>query len=144
MDCPKKKEVARPNVLPRPKARAFQMNLEASKDVADVPLGTFLVNRLPANVLFDSGANYPFISHKFGGRLALPVDTLDNDLVVEVASGKFIPVSDCIKNIVINLNVNKFLEELLHIELNGFKIVLGIDLLSAKKMMPIYYARRRW
>ena len=69
-DCPKKKEAARPNIPPKPKARAFQMTLEAAKDEADVASGTFLVNELPAQILFDSGANYSFISHEFGRKLA--------------------------------------------------------------------------
>ena len=102
--------------------------LEAAKDATYVASGTFLVNGLSANILFDSGANYSFISHKFGGRLAFPVD---NALVIVVASGKFIPIGDCIKNIVINLNGNEFHEEMLPVELNGFDIVLGMDFLIA-------------
>lgn len=130
-DCPKKKEAGRPNIPPKPKARAFQMTPEAVKEAADVASGTFIVNGLPANILFDSGANYSFVSHKFGGKLALPVEKLDNALIVEVASGKFVPVSNCIRNIIINLNGNEFHEELLPIELNCFDIVLGMDWLSA-------------
>ena len=34
-DCPKKKETGRPNIPPKPKARAFQMTLEAAKEAAD-------------------------------------------------------------------------------------------------------------
>ncbi|XP_023749724.1 uncharacterized protein LOC111898008 [Lactuca sativa] len=116
-DCPKKKEATRPNIPPRPKARAFNMTLEAARDEADVAS--------------DPGANYSFISHKFGGRLAFPVDKLDNSLLVEVANGKFISISNCIKNIVIHLNGNKFHEKFLPIELNGFDIVLGMDWLNA-------------
>ncbi|XP_023758047.1 uncharacterized protein LOC111906520 [Lactuca sativa] len=109
-DCLKKKEAARPNVPPRPKARAFQMTLEAAREEADVASSTFLVNGSSANILFDSGSKYSFILHKFGRILALPVDRLDSALVVEVASGKFIPVSECIRNIIINLNENIFHE----------------------------------
>nr|KAJ0223223.1 hypothetical protein LSAT_V11C200069470 [Lactuca sativa] len=83
------------------------MTLEASKDEADVASGTFLVNELPAQILFDSGANYSFILHEFGRKLVLPVDRLDNALLVEVASGKFVPVSHRMKNILIDLNGNK-------------------------------------
>ena len=41
-ECPKRKELAKPNVPPRKKARAFHMTLEAAKDQADVASGTFL------------------------------------------------------------------------------------------------------
>lgn len=117
-----------------PKARAFQMTLEAANDATNVALGTFRVNVFPTNILFDSGANYSFMSHKFGGRLALLVDKLDNALVVKVVSGKFISISDCIKTIFINLNGNKFHDELLPIEFNGFDIVLEMDWLSANNV----------
>ena len=108
------------------------MTLEATKDATDVAPHTFLVNRLSANILFGSGANYSFATQKFCGRLALPVDKLDNALVVGVANGKFIYVTDFIKNIVIDQNGNKFHEELLPIELNGFYIIIGMDWISAK------------
>ncbi|XP_023731876.2 uncharacterized protein LOC111879650 [Lactuca sativa] len=98
-DLPKNKEAARPIVPPNPKAKAFQMTLEAAKEAADV-------------------------------ASALPIEKLDDALIVEVASGKFIHVSNCIRNIVINKNVNEFHDELLPIELNSFDIVLGMDLLS--------------
>ena len=60
----------------------------------------------------------------------MPIDRLDNALLVEVASGKFVPVSYHMKNILIDLNGNKFHEELFPIELNGFDIILGMDWLS--------------
>ena len=130
-DCPKRKDAAKPNLPPKPKARAFQMTLEAAKEEDDVASGTFLVNEFPAQILFDSGANYSFISHEFGRKLALPVDRLVNALLVEIASGKFVPISHRMKNVLIDLDGNKFHEELLPIELNGFDIVLGMDWLSA-------------
>ncbi|XP_023772316.1 uncharacterized protein LOC111920974 [Lactuca sativa] len=107
------------------------MTLEVARVEADVASGTFLVNNFPANILFDSKFDYSFILHKFGRRIVLPIDEIDSALVVEVASGKFVLVSDCIRNIIIELNSYKFHEELLPIELNGFDIVLGMDWLNA-------------
>lgn len=85
---------------------------------------------MPANRFFDSGANYSFITRKFGRRLTFPIDRLENVLIIEVASGKFVHVGDCMKNIVIDLNRNKFHEELMPFELNGLDIVLGMDQIS--------------
>lgn len=105
---------------------------------------------MPANRFFDSGANYSFITRKFGRRLTFPIDRLENVLIIEVASGKFVHVSNPMKNIVTDLIGNTFHEELLHIELNGFKIVLGLDLICVndadnncrKKIMKINSPRR--
>lgn len=103
------------------------MTLEAEKEEANVTTCTFLVNDFPANILFNSRTNYSFVSHKFARGLALPADKLDSVLVVELTSLKFAPVSNCVENIVINLNGKKFHEELLPVKLNGFNIVLRID-----------------
>ncbi|XP_023766519.1 uncharacterized protein LOC111915046 [Lactuca sativa] len=62
---------------------------------------------------------------------ALLKEKLDNSLILEVASGKFIPFSNYIKNIIIDSNENEFHEELLPTELNGFSIILGMNWLSA-------------
>ncbi|XP_023747418.1 uncharacterized protein LOC111895563 [Lactuca sativa] len=56
-DCPKKNEVSKTNVFPRPKERVIQMTREVAREEVDVASGTFLVNDLPANILFDYGAN---------------------------------------------------------------------------------------
>lgn len=82
------------------------MNLEVEKDETNFDSGTFLLNNLPTKILFNSGANYSFVSHKFSRKLALSVDKIDSALAVEDTSGKFIRISDYIKNIVINLNGN--------------------------------------
>lgn len=125
-DYPKKKGDAKPNVKLKPKERAVQINLEETNKEVDTALGAFLVNYFTANILFDLRANYYFVSHKFGKILALPLCKLETTLLVEV-SGKIIHVSDCMKNIFINLNGNRFHGELLPIEFNGVDVVLGMD-----------------
>ena len=111
------------------------MNLETTKKEIDVDSRTFLLNDFHANILFDFGTNCSFISHKFSRRLAFSIDRLHNTLIVEVASGKFVLVSECMKNIVINLNGNKFHKELLPTKLNSFDIVLGMDWLSVNDVV---------
>ena len=44
-DCPKKKDAAKPNLPPKPKARAFQMTLEAAKEEVYVGSGTIVTTR---------------------------------------------------------------------------------------------------
>src|SRR5664279_4825059 len=83
--CPKKKNVAqRPNApgpnpgngnssknpapkFPIPPARGKfnHMSAEDAQESPDVVLGTFLVNSVPAHVLFDSGASHSFVTQDF-------------------------------------------------------------------------------
>ena len=50
--------------------------------------GTFILNSLPARVLFDSGSTYSFVSTTFSNHLKTTLTPLDKILVVEVAVGK--------------------------------------------------------
>ncbi|PWA64231.1 reverse transcriptase domain-containing protein [Artemisia annua] len=44
-------------VVPKPKARVYQMGVEEAKSSSDVITGIILVKSKPARVLYDSGAN---------------------------------------------------------------------------------------
>ena len=72
-NCPKKeavgKEAPKKNGPQKTRIQAYNMTLDDAKEEADVASGTFLVNNISANVLFDSGANFSFISHKFGRNI---------------------------------------------------------------------------
>jgi hypothetical protein len=43
-------------------AKVNQISAEATVDGADIAIGTFLINLVPAAILFDSGATHSFIS----------------------------------------------------------------------------------
>ncbi|KAD2805474.1 hypothetical protein E3N88_38851 [Mikania micrantha] len=58
------KEVKRPEAL-KPKGRAFQITAEEAKITPDVVTGIFLINSIPAHILFDSGASRSFICVEF-------------------------------------------------------------------------------
>ncbi|KAD6455173.1 hypothetical protein E3N88_09879 [Mikania micrantha] len=68
---------------PKPKGRAFQISAEEAKVMSDVVTGTFLVNSIPAYVLFDSGANRSFVSIKFVHHPSFVLEKLPVPLEVE-------------------------------------------------------------
>ena len=51
-------------------------------------LGTFLVDSVPALVLFDTGASRSFVSHAFSHRLSSALKALGYELEVEIASDR--------------------------------------------------------
>ncbi|KAI3709136.1 hypothetical protein L2E82_38895 [Cichorium intybus] len=127
------------------KSRAFQLTREEVKETHDVVSGTLLVNSLPAYVLFDSGASYSFVSHEFGLKLNVPLESLDTLYEVEIASGKFVEVGHMYRNCELSINDRKFSLNLLPIGVKYFDIVIGMDWLGAndakiscgKKIVPI-------
>nr|XP_043625580.1 uncharacterized protein LOC122597005 [Erigeron canadensis] len=142
-DCPKMKEDNRKaeqkkretgkNVHvggSRPRARAFQITTEDTKESHDVVTGTFIVNSMPAHVLFDSGAFKSFVSSSFCEKFKLPLCKLDFPLEVVVAAHKSVVVNDVYKDCSIEINDELFKTNLIPMETGEFHVVIGMDWLG--------------
>ena len=68
---------------PYGRGRVNHVAVEEAQTSPDVVLGTFLVNSVPAAVLFDSGASHSFISRSFVARHQFKVATLKTTLLVQ-------------------------------------------------------------
>ncbi|KAI3746035.1 hypothetical protein L6452_08451 [Arctium lappa] len=73
--------------IPKAQGRAFQMTKEETMETAEVVSGTFLLNSTPARVLFDSGANFSFVSDVFCKSLNLSASVHSDALVIEFRCG---------------------------------------------------------
>ncbi|KAI3754587.1 hypothetical protein L1987_54374 [Smallanthus sonchifolius] len=117
---------------PKAKTRAYTLTTEEAKSLPDVVSGTFLVNNVPATVLFYSGASRSFVSLDFYPSLDRPTVRLNETFEVETAIGKTMKVAEVIQDCFINLEGHKFLVRLYPMILEGFNVVLGMDWLAAK------------
>ena len=72
----------------RGRARVFQMTTEEAVEAPDVVAGTFLVNSVPARILFNSGANLSFVSPHFARLLHMTPRPLEGGFEVEVADDR--------------------------------------------------------
>ena len=73
------------------KGRVNHVTAEEAQAAPDVVLGTFLVNSVPASVLFDSGASHSFVSESFaavGGLLFAPLSNLRQSTVAPLSLAK--------------------------------------------------------
>ena len=111
--------------------RAFTMTAEEARSLPDVVSGTFLVNNVPAKVLFDSGASKSFISVRFHSLLQVNSKKLDVAFTVETASDRFVMISEFVDDCLIELGGIKFPVNLHVMILGGFDVVLGMDWLFA-------------
>lgn len=68
------------------------MTLNEAKEETGVALGTFLVNQIPTNILFDSWADHSFISQEFGRRLKLSPLRLSTMIMVYVVGGRNVTI----------------------------------------------------
>ncbi|XP_071715170.1 uncharacterized protein [Rutidosis leptorrhynchoides] len=115
---------------PAPEGRAFQMSVDAATATDDVITGIFLINSVPARVLFDSGENRYFTSVTICDKLNLHVEIISACLRVEVADGKTVPVTTSVSGATIDIDGGLFPITYLVMHIASFDLVLGMDWLS--------------
>ncbi|KAJ9538872.1 hypothetical protein OSB04_031605 [Centaurea solstitialis] len=116
---------------PKVTSRAFQMTAAEARETSDLVSGTFLVNSIPALVLFDTGAERSFVHDSLAWKLTMPTTPLTDALVVEVAGGFLVTVRDCFEGCTIELDGEPFSATLIPMNVGSFDVVLGIDWLRA-------------
>jgi hypothetical protein len=63
-------------------ARVNQVNVDATPDGADIALGIFYINAIPATILFDSGATHSFMSARYANTNELPLKNMKTPMIV--------------------------------------------------------------
>ncbi|XP_024995922.1 uncharacterized protein LOC112529079 [Cynara cardunculus var. scolymus] len=132
-DCPKLKAgggQGRKESTPKTTGRAFQMTAEEAKASSDVVSGTFLIDSIPAHVLFDSGASCSFVSTTFYQLLHTPPSTLEDALVIELANGSRVLVHEVVRGCVLRIEGEEFRVDLIPMTIGGFDIIIGMDWLA--------------
>ena len=92
--------------------------------------GTFLINNHYASILFDTGADFSFVSNEFKQLLGLEANKLDTHFSTKLANGKVIESTEVVKDCKLELCDHEFSIDLLPIDLGSFDIVVGMDWLS--------------
>ncbi|XP_020257786.1 uncharacterized protein LOC109834218 [Asparagus officinalis] len=93
--------------------------------------GIFLVNSVPARILFDSGASHSIISYTFMNRLQLVAHPLDEPLSVSTPLGEVSLLESVCRRCVISLDESEFIIDLFVLRMLDFDIILGMDRLSS-------------
>ncbi|KAI3505152.1 hypothetical protein L1887_27074 [Cichorium endivia] len=151
-NCPKLKGIGKePTAFPPKKdqktpGRAFQMTTEEAREAANVVSGTFLVNSLPARVLFDSGSDCSFVSLSFCEKFSTPISNLNKALLIETANEGHVIIRKVYDKCTIQIEDSIIPVRLLPIAIHSFDVVIGMDWLSehqadiscAKKIIVIH------
>jgi hypothetical protein len=64
------------------RGRLNHVNAAEAEEAPDVVLGTFLVNSMPAKILFDSGASHSFVMENFMDKGSLKPSRMDRLMIV--------------------------------------------------------------
>ncbi|XP_071699906.1 uncharacterized protein [Rutidosis leptorrhynchoides] len=109
------------------------MSVDAATTTDDAITGMFLVNSVPACVLFDSRANRSFMSTTYCAKLNVPVSVINEPLSVELGDGRTVTVTKFMSGITIDIEGSLFPVTCLVMYIPSFDIVLGMNWLRDHK-----------
>ncbi|CAH1431740.1 unnamed protein product [Lactuca virosa] len=115
---------------PKAQGRAFQLTAEEAREAPDVIAGMFLVNSLPALVLFDSRVSRSFVSQSFSREFSVSVGELECPLRVSIANEHRVSASSVYRGCELEIFGVSFPIYLILIPMGEVCVIVGIDWLS--------------
>ncbi|GJR26327.1 putative reverse transcriptase domain-containing protein [Tanacetum coccineum] len=113
------------------KCSAYHPEVNALQD-PNIVTGTFSLNDHFTTVVFDSGADFSFISTKFAPLLNVKPSIVSLNYVIEVANGKE-EVDRIIRDCKLELGNSLFTIDLISLGHGSFHVIVGMDFLSKNK-----------
>ncbi|GJY85356.1 putative reverse transcriptase domain-containing protein [Tanacetum coccineum] len=125
----------------RARGRAFNVNAVDALQDPNVVTGTYSLNNLYATVLFDSGADFSFISTKFAPLLNEKPSIANPGHVIEVANGKKEEVDRIFRGCRLDLGDSIFPIDLIPLGQGSFDVIVGMDWLSNQKAVIVCHKK---
>ncbi|GJZ63328.1 putative reverse transcriptase domain-containing protein [Tanacetum coccineum] len=118
-----------------------QIILSGTEDDPNVVTGTYSLNILYATVLFDSGADFSFVSTKFMPLLNEKPSIANHGYVIEVANGKKEEVDRIFRGCRLELGDSIFPIDLIPLGQGSFDVIVGMDWLSNQKAVIVCHEK---
>ncbi|GJZ23455.1 putative reverse transcriptase domain-containing protein [Tanacetum coccineum] len=115
------------------RGRAFMLGAEEARQDPNIVTGTFTLNNHFATTLFDSGANYSFVSTTFIPLLGIKPSELGFRYEIEIASGKLVEIDKVIKGCKLKIEGYVFDIDLIPFGHGSFNVIIVMDWLSNHK-----------
>ncbi|GJS23809.1 putative reverse transcriptase domain-containing protein [Tanacetum coccineum] len=115
------------------RGRAFMLGAEEARQDPNIVTGTFTLNDHFATTLFDSGADYSFVSTTFIPVLGLEPSDLGFKYKIEIACGQLVEIDKVIKGCKLEIEVHVFDINLIPFGHGSFDVIIGMDWLSNYK-----------
>ncbi|GJU77944.1 putative reverse transcriptase domain-containing protein [Tanacetum coccineum] len=125
------------------RGRAFNVNVNAMEAVQDpnIVTSTFSLNDHFVTLLFDSGANFSFISTGFAPLLNVKPSIANHGYVIEVADGKKVEVDSIFHDCKLELGSSLFSINLIPLGHGSFDVIVGMDWLSQHKAVIVCHKK---
>ncbi|GJR21787.1 putative reverse transcriptase domain-containing protein [Tanacetum coccineum] len=121
--------------------RAFGLGVAEALQDPNVVTGTFSLNDRFATVLFDSGADYSFISTKFLPLINMKPSVISPGYEIEIASGVIVETNKIIRGCRLELECHTFIIDLIPFGYGSFNVVVGMDWLPKLRAKIVCYEK---
>nr|GEV27447.1 putative reverse transcriptase domain-containing protein [Tanacetum cinerariifolium] len=121
------------NQVNQARGRAFMLGVKEARQDPNIMTGTFTLNNHFATTLFDSGADYSFVSTTFIPLLGIEPSELGFRYEIEIASGQLVEIDKVIKGCKLEIKGHVFDIDLIPFGNGGFDVIIGMDWLSNHK-----------
>ncbi|GJR55669.1 putative reverse transcriptase domain-containing protein [Tanacetum coccineum] len=121
--------------------RAFMLGAEEACQDPNIMTSTFTINDHYSTTLFDSGANYSFVSTTFIPLLGIEPSDLGFSYKIKIASGQLVEIDKVIKGCKLEIKGHVFDINLIPFGSRSFDVIIGIDWLSGHNAEIIYHKK---
>jgi hypothetical protein len=115
-------------------AKVSQVSAEATADSADIAIGMFYINAIPAALLFDSGATHSFISARFATTNELSLQNMKTLMVVITPKGP-VEANYMTQRLTLTIMGSKFWSTPIVLEKSSIDLILGMSWLRKSKVV---------
>ncbi|GKA14451.1 reverse transcriptase domain-containing protein, partial [Tanacetum coccineum] len=123
------------------RGRAFMLGAEEARQDPNIVTGTFTLNNHFATTLFDSGADYSFVSTTSIPLLGSEPIDLGFKYEIKIASGQLVEIDMVIKGCKLEIEGHVFDIDLIPFGHGSFDMFIGVDWLSNYKAEIIFHKK---
>ncbi|GKB63769.1 putative reverse transcriptase domain-containing protein [Tanacetum coccineum] len=106
---------------------AFMMGVKEARQDPNIVTGTFTLNDHYATTLFDSGADYSFVSTTFIPLLDIEPNNLVFSYEIEIASSQLVEINKVIRGCKLEIEGHTFDIDLIPFGHESFDVIVGMD-----------------
>ncbi|GJZ98519.1 putative reverse transcriptase domain-containing protein [Tanacetum coccineum] len=123
------------------RGRAFMLGAEEARQDPNIMTGTSTLNDHHATTLFDSSADYSFVSTTFIPLLDKKPNNLSFSYEIEIASEQLVKIDNVIKGCKLEIEGHAFDINLIPFGSGSFDVIIGMDWLSDYKAKIICHEK---
>ncbi|GKA80917.1 putative reverse transcriptase domain-containing protein [Tanacetum coccineum] len=123
------------------RGRAFMLGVEEVHQDPNIMTSTFTLNDHYATTLFDSGADYSFVSTTFIPLLDIEPNDLGFSYKIKIASGQLVEIDKVIRECKLEIEGHIFEINLIPFRSGSFDVIIGMDWLSNHKAEIIFHEK---